>query len=57
MSLVVSSFALVGAGLTSSLSPCVLPLVPGYIGALSDADWQKATDSVKSMILRGIGAL
>ncbi len=25
-------------------------------GPLSDADWQKATDSVKSMILRGIGA-
>jgi TetR/AcrR family transcriptional regulator len=26
-------------------------------GPLSDADWQKATDSVKTMILRGIGAL
>ena len=26
-------------------------------GPLSDADWQKATDSVKSMILRGIGAI
>jgi len=25
-------------------------------GPLSDADWQKATDSVKTMILRGIGA-
>ena len=25
-------------------------------GPLSDADWHKATDSVKSMILRGIGA-
>jgi TetR/AcrR family transcriptional regulator len=26
-------------------------------GPLSDADWQKATNSVKTMILRGIGAL
>ncbi|MGV8984680.1 MAG: TetR/AcrR family transcriptional regulator [Cypionkella sp.] len=26
-------------------------------GPLSDADWQKATDSVKTMILRGIGAI
>ena len=26
-------------------------------GPLSDSDWQKATDSVKTMILRGIGAL
>jgi TetR/AcrR family transcriptional regulator len=26
-------------------------------GPLSDDDWQKATDSVKTMILRGIGAL
>ena len=26
-------------------------------GSLSDADWQKATESVKIMILRGIGAL
>ena len=37
MSLLISCLALLGAGLTSSLSPCVLPLVPGYIGALSDA--------------------
>ena len=35
--LAVACLALYGAGLTSSLSPCVLPLVPGYIGALSDA--------------------
>ncbi|MBI1173216.1 TetR family transcriptional regulator [bacterium] len=26
-------------------------------GPLTDADWQRATDSVKTMILRGIGAL
>jgi TetR/AcrR family transcriptional regulator len=26
-------------------------------GALSDADWRQATESVKSMILRGIGAV
>lgn len=37
MSFLISCLALLGAGLTSSLSPCVVPLVPGYIGVLSDA--------------------
>jgi len=34
----VACIALFGTGLTSTLSPCVLPLVPGYLGVLSDAD-------------------
>ncbi|MEZ5406521.1 MAG: cytochrome c biogenesis CcdA family protein [Acidimicrobiales bacterium] len=36
MALVLACLALYGAGLTSTLSPCVLPLVPGYIGVLGD---------------------
>lgn len=38
MLLALACLALYGAGLTSTLSPCVLPLVPGYLGVLSDAD-------------------
>jgi cytochrome c-type biogenesis protein len=45
----VGVFAAFGAGLVSFLSPCVLPLVPGYLSAvtgvsaveLEDADWRK----------------
>ena len=36
MSLTVASVALYGAGVTSTISPCVLPLVPGYVGVLID---------------------
>jgi cytochrome c-type biogenesis protein len=32
----VAAVALFGAGLTATLSPCVLPLVPGYVGVLLD---------------------
>lgn len=37
MSLTVASIALYGAGVTSTMSPCVLPLVPGYLGVLADS--------------------
>jgi cytochrome c-type biogenesis protein len=36
MSLAIASIALYGAGVTSTLSPCVLPLIPGYLGVLVD---------------------
>ncbi len=36
MSWLVVAVALFGAGVASSLSPCVLPLVPGYLGVLAD---------------------
>lgn len=36
MSLALASVALYGAGVTSTISPCVLPLVPGYLGVLVD---------------------
>ena len=36
MSLAIASIALYGAGITSTISPCVLPLVPGYVGVLVD---------------------
>jgi cytochrome c-type biogenesis protein len=37
MALTLASVALYGAGVTSTLSPCVLPLVPGYLGVLADS--------------------
>ena len=37
MALTLASIALYGAGVTSTLSPCVLPLVPGYLGVLADS--------------------
>ncbi len=45
----VTIFAALGAGLVSFLSPCVLPLVPGYLSAvtglsaadLGNADWRR----------------
>ena len=36
MSLTLGLVALYGTGVTSTLSPCVLPLVPGYLGVLVD---------------------
>ena len=36
MSLTIASIALYGAGVTSTLSPCALPLVPGYLAVLVD---------------------
>ncbi|MGD9999032.1 MAG: cytochrome c biogenesis CcdA family protein [Ilumatobacteraceae bacterium] len=36
MTLLVASMALFGAGLTSTLSPCILPLVPGYVAVLGE---------------------
>lgn len=36
MGLLVAVVALFGAGVAGSLSPCVLPLVPGYLGVLAD---------------------
>ena len=33
--MITTLLALFGAGLTSFLAPCVLPLVPGYLGALA----------------------
>ena len=37
IALTLASIALYGAGVTSTLSPCVLPLVPGYLGVLTDS--------------------
>jgi cytochrome c-type biogenesis protein len=37
MALTVASIALYGAGITSTISPCVLPLVPGYLAVLADS--------------------
>ena len=41
----VSLYMAFGAGLISFLSPCVLPLVPGYISFISGASLERITDN------------
>lgn len=46
------------AGLVSFLSPCVLPLVPGYVGyvtGLSGAEITSAADQHRGRLLAGVG--
>ena len=40
-------FVAFGAGFISFLSPCVLPLIPGYISYISGQSIQKVIDSKK----------
>jgi cytochrome c-type biogenesis protein len=42
------------AGIVSFLSPCVLPLVPGYVSMLSGASIDELKDEVQSEILRRV---
>ena len=39
------------AGLISFLSPCVLPLIPGYISYISGTSFEKIKDKKKNLIL------
>ena len=39
------------AGLISFLSPCVLPLIPGYISYISGLSFNQLTDSGKNLAL------
>lgn len=43
MGLLAASVALFGAGVAGSFSPCVLPLVPGYLGVLADGACARST--------------
>ena len=45
-----SSIAFV-AGLLSFLSPCVLPLIPGYISYISGTSYNKLVERKKNCIL------
>jgi cytochrome c-type biogenesis protein len=38
MSLGIAIVAMFGSGIAAAISPCVLPLLPGYVGALAAAD-------------------
>ena len=39
------------AGLISFLSPCVLPLIPGYISYISGNSWEKIKEKKKNLII------
>ena len=39
------------AGLVSFLSPCVLPLIPGYISYISGTSFDKITDRKRNLII------
>ena len=39
-------FVAFGAGLISFLSPCVLPLIPGYISFISGASLNELLDTI-----------
>src|SRR5579884_3929903 len=56
----VGAWAAFGAGLASFLSPCVLPLVPGYISFLSGMsldELSRGADRRRAMIDAGLGAV
>lgn len=42
------------AGLLSFLSPCVLPLIPGYISYISGQNLNELTDNKKNVLLKSI---
>lgn len=56
MALALACIVLYGAGLTSTLSPCVLPLVPGYLGVLGDAGGLSGRRSRVLLFALGAGA-
>lgn len=53
--LAVAGLALYGAGLTSTLSPCVLPLVPGYLGVLAGNDGRRGRRARIGLFAVGAG--
>jgi len=48
-SFLLSIFVAIGAGALSFLSPCVLPLLPGYVSLMSGYDMQELSDGNVSM--------
>ena len=57
MSLALASVALYGAGVTSTISPCVLPLVPGYVGVLVDGSGERGSGRSLRVALFAAGAI
>ena len=56
MSLAIASIALYGAGVTSTISPCVLPLVPGYLGVLVDGSASRGARAQRVAVF-AVGAI
>jgi cytochrome c-type biogenesis protein len=48
-------FAAVAAGLVSATSPCVLPVLPGYLAAVSSADAARADGRFRPSIVGAVG--
>ena len=57
MSLTVASIALYGAGVISTISPCVLPLVPGYVAVLADASCAGGRARPQRVVIFAVGAI
>lgn len=57
MSLTLASVAMYGAGVTSTLSPCVLPLVPGYLSVLVDVSADTSRVRIRSVALFAVGVI
>lgn len=57
MSLTVASIALYGAGITSTISPCVLPLVPGYLAVLADGSSLNGRARPQRVVIFALGAI
>ena len=57
MSLTVASIALYGAGITSTISPCVLPLVPGYLAVLADGSSLNGRPRPQRVVIFALGAI
>jgi cytochrome c-type biogenesis protein len=57
MSLTLASIALYGAGVISTISPCVLPLVPGYLAVLADAPYASGRARPQRVAIFAVGAI
>ena len=57
MSLTLASIALYGAGVISTISPCVLPLVPGYLAVLADAPCAGGGARPQRVAIFAVGAI
>ena len=57
MSLALALIGLFGAGVTSAISPCVLPLLPGYVGVLTDSSGAGGRTRPHRVAIFAIGAI
>ena len=55
--MLIKSFLAFGAGFISFLSPCVLPLIPGYISYISGESLGDIVEKQKKIILKTVFSL